>query len=410
MVDIWLPYGKTEVHARISSENLMEIAEVHREPGLGDAAKEIEKAIEGATLPDIMSRAVQLGGKIVLALNVPEINLAKYVVSSVIRVAEKVGVKIADLVVLHMKNSFIHGITHNFEGISPLGVNIVTHDPFNGNIYICDIGSGVKVYLNRTFYEANAKIVASTFEPNPYTLYNCCESGLTFGLTGIETIKGILNSILDVEDLQERLFNEAIEVAKIAKIDFSISIVRSFSGEVIKCFAGEPEETLHGSLNVADSLYKVSFTGRPDVIIISPGGAPFDNNLLSACGCLENAIKIVKKNGFVILVAECSEGYGETGFHQMVKRVRGDLKILEEVLRSDFNVNGFIFYRFLRALKKANLAMVSAVPDYYASEIPGLKIFRSVNDALNNALSKLGAKAKITVVPHGNFIIPVIKE
>lgn len=410
MVDIWLPYGKTEVHAKISSENLMEIAEVRKEPGLGDAAKEIEKVIEGTTLSDIILRTAQLGGKIVLALNIPEINLAKYVVSSVVSVAEKVGVKIADLIVLHMKNSFVQGVAHNFEGISSLGVNVITHDPFNGNIHVCDVGSGVKVYLNRIFYEANAKIVASTFEPNPYTLYNCCESGLTFGLTGIETIKGILNSILDVEDLRERLFNEATEVAKIAKIDFSISIVRSLSGEVIKCFAGGPEETLRGSLYVAESLYKVSFTGRPDIIIISPGGAPFDSNLLSACGCIENAIRVVKKNGFIILVAECSEGYGETGFHQMVKRVKGDLKMLEEILKNDFSISGFAFYRFLRALKKANLAMVSAVPDYYASEIPGLKIFRSVNDALNYALSKLGAKAKITVVPHGNFIIPVIKE
>ncbi|MEM2321125.1 MAG: lactate racemase domain-containing protein [Candidatus Bathyarchaeia archaeon] len=414
MVDVWLPYGKTEVHARVTSENLMEIVGVREGSGIKDASQEIENTVKETTFPEGLAEVAKSGGKIVLVLNVPDIFLAKLAASSVMRLAEKTCTKSCDLTVLLTNNPFAPKASSVIdplkEEISSLGANVVTHNPLNDNIYVCDTQSGVKVYLSRAFYEADAKIVVSTVEPNPYILYNCCESGIAFGLTSLETIKGILTPILDAGDLQERAFREAIEISKIAKVDFSIGIVRNFRGEVTKCFAGSPEDTLHKSVDLADSLYRVTFGKEPDIVVISPGGAPFDDDVLSACGCLENAIKVVKRNGIIILVAECSEGYGGTCFRQVIRRVKGDLTQLERILESDFSVDGFISYRFLRALKRASILMVSAIPNYYVSEIPGLKVFRTLNDALNYALSKLGTKAKIAVIPHGNHIILTNKE
>ncbi|MEM1550629.1 MAG: hypothetical protein QXR13_01690 [Candidatus Bathyarchaeia archaeon] len=185
---------------------------------------------------------------------------------------------------------------------------------------------------------------------------------------------------------------------------------RNLSGEVIGCFAGESEKVLHESLEAADPLYKVAFGEETSIVVISSGGSPHDINIFSACRCLENALKVVRRNGAIILVAECPEGYGETGFHQIIRKSGGDLDLLERILRDNFSVSGFIAYRFLRAFKKADIFMVTAIPDYYVSEIPKLKIFRTANESLNYALSKLGTKSKVIVIPHGNSIIPVIRE
>jgi hypothetical protein len=54
--------------------------------------------------------------------------------------------------------------------------------------------------------------------------------------------------------------------------------------------------------------------------------------------------------------------------------------------------------------------MVSVIPDYYASELPGLKIFRTANEALNYALKEYGRKARVSIIPYGNHIIPAVKE
>ncbi|MEM1586355.1 MAG: lactate racemase domain-containing protein [Candidatus Bathyarchaeia archaeon] len=413
MVDVWLPYGRTEVRVRISSENLMEIAEVREKPGIKDLTYETEKIARGLVSSEKMAEIIRAGGKITLALNVSDASLAKLIVSSIVREIAHSGLKSENLTVVLANNPFTLrtlAAEHLRREIEPLGINVVVHDHSRDNRHICDAEDGVRIYLNKAFSEADFKILVSAVEPDPYILYNCCESGAAFGLTGLETIRDILAPILNADDIQERVFREALEVSRMAKVDFSISIIRNLSGDVVGCFAGEPEKVLHESLSAADSLYKVALKGEPNIIIISPGGSPLDIDIFNACRCLENALKVVRGDGIIVLVAECSEGYGKMEIQQMIKRSSGDSDLLESILRSEFSIDGFIAYRFLRALKKAEIIMSTAMPDYYASIIPRLKIFRTANAALDYALSKLGARAKVTVIPHGNFIIPALED
>jgi len=54
--------------------------------------------------------------------------------------------------------------------------------------------------------------------------------------------------------------------------------------------------------------------------------------------------------------------------------------------------------------------LVSSLPDYYAQNVFQLKTARAVNDALDEAFKIAGKKAKVWVIPHGNFTLPEIKE
>ncbi|MEM2455134.1 MAG: lactate racemase domain-containing protein [Candidatus Bathyarchaeia archaeon] len=372
MVDVWLPYDKTEVHIRVPSENLVGVVEARGKPGVKDITDEVENAIKG-----LFSEKIKVRGKIALALNIPDAHLAKLIVFSIMKEMAHVGLKNEDLTVVFADNPLTPraaNITEQLRGeIVSLGINTVIHDPLHNNTYICDAEDGAKVYLDKVFIESEARIVASTIEPDPYTIYSCCETCVSFGLTSLETIRGILTPILSAENIQERVFRKAIDVSRVAKVNYSISIVRNLSGEVIGCFAGESEKVLHESLEAADPLYKVAFGEETSIVVISSGGSPHDINIFSACRCLENALKVVRRNGAIILVAECPEGYGETGFHQIIRKSGGDLDLLERILRDNFSVSGFIAYRFLRAFKKADIFMVTAIPDYYVSEIPNLE-------------------------------------
>jgi nickel-dependent lactate racemase len=226
----------------------------------------------------------------------------------------------------------------------------------------------------------------------------------------METVRDILAPALKAESLGEEIFKNAVEASQTVNFDFSISVFRNLGGEAIRFFAGEPREVFHESLNFADSIYKVSVDGEADIVLVSPGGSPFDANIVRACGCLENAVKIVGRNGVIILVAECSDGYGDLDFQRVIRERGGDLNMLEKALVDRFSVSGFIAYRFLKAFKKASVVMVSAAPECYASEIPGLRIFRTVNEALDYALKKVGGGAKVSAILNGSLIIPVARR
>lgn len=414
MVSIWLPYGKTEVHISIANENLAGIVEVGSKPGIKDINHEVERILKELISSEKIVKIRGTEGKIALSLNDIDADLAKLIVSSILREVGSAGLKSESVTVVIANNPFTlrtpRTVEPLMEEITSLGVKAVMHDPIRGKTRAFSVEDGIEIHLSESFTEADVKIMVSTIEPNPYTLYNCCESGISFGLTSLETIKNIILPILDAEDLQEKIFKESVKISKTIKLDFSIGIVRNLYGEVIECFAGDPERVLEESLKVINSLYKVVLKEEADIVIISPGGSPFDKDIFSAFMCLENALKAVRRNGTIILIAECSEGYGELERCQILRKVDGDLSSLEKALRSDFSIDGFIAYRFLRTLKKTNVVMVSSIPDYYVSRIPSLKIFRTANEALNYALGKFGARAKAIVIPHGTLIIPIVEK
>lgn len=48
MVDVWLPYGKTEVCVRVPTRNFLGSIEPREKPAVPDAKAEVERALRGA--------------------------------------------------------------------------------------------------------------------------------------------------------------------------------------------------------------------------------------------------------------------------------------------------------------------------------------------------------------------------
>ncbi|MEM3640332.1 MAG: hypothetical protein QXH37_00170, partial [Candidatus Bathyarchaeia archaeon] len=110
----------------------------------------------------------------------------------------------------------------------------------------------------------------------------------------------------------------------------------------------------------------------------------------------------------VILVAECSGGYGNQVFYDWMVKFN-DLKTVEREIKRNFVFGGHGAYYLLSALQRVRLILVSSMPDYYATSIFKMKTARAVNDALNEAFSIAGKNAKVWVMPYGNFTLPEVK-
>ncbi|MCX8171675.1 MAG: lactate racemase domain-containing protein [Candidatus Bathyarchaeota archaeon] len=415
MVDVWLPYGATEVCVRIPTENLRNTIKAQDKDSLKNLEEEVGKAVRNPLGSKRLLDIIKPGDKVALALNISDPSLSKIVISSLISEVSQLGLKNDDFTVILTCNPFVPKKSSLFSQIrdefSPLGVNVKIHDHFtSARAFIGEVEGGMKVYLNRDFAESPIKITASILEPNPYTLYNCSKFGVALGLSSMETIEGIFASALNIENLGETVFKSISSVSQSVKVDFNLEIVRNFRGDIVGVFAGGLEETLSEGIRTVDSLFKIQVEERTDVTVVSPGGMRFDRSIFSACGCLENALKVTKRNGVIILVAECSEGYGDIEMQKTVENFGDNIESLEKDLKKKFSISGFIAYRFLRALKRTNIFMASAIPDHYANKISRLKVFRVANDALKRALGGFERKPKISVIFHGNLVIPVVKE
>ena len=86
-----------------------------------------------------------------------------------------------------------------------------------------------------------------------------------------------------------------------------------------------------------------------------------------------------------------------------------DLRAVEREIKRRFVLGGHKAYYLMKALRKVQIVLVSSMPDYYAANVFKLKTARAVNDALNEAFSIAGKKAKVLAMPYGNFTLPEVK-
>jgi nickel-dependent lactate racemase len=147
---------------------------------------------------------------------------------------------------------------------------------------------------------------------------------------------------------------------------------------------------------------------RADIVVVSSGGFPADVNLYQAHKAVDSALEVVKRGGVIILAAECSEGHGNQVFYDWMVKYK-DLKTVEREIKRNFVLGGHKAYYLLKALQSHRIILVSAMPDYYASNVFGLKTAQLVNDALNEAFNIVGKSAKVWVMPYGNFTLPEVK-
>jgi len=201
---------------------------------------------------------------------------------------------------------------------------------------------------------------------------------------------------------------DMVESARLAEPDFILNIVTNSKGEMVRAFAGDLEKVHAKGVRLVDEMYKVPIERRAKIVVVSPGGHPFDIDLFQAYKGVDCALRAVKRGGVIVWVAECPEGHGNQVFYEWMTKFK-ESKRMETEIKRRFKIGGHKAYYLLKALQKVKIILVSTLPDYYAANVFRLKTAKAVNDALHNAFNIAGKDAKVWVMPHGNVTLPVVK-
>ncbi|MGQ9545513.1 MAG: nickel-dependent lactate racemase, partial [Candidatus Bathycorpusculaceae bacterium] len=201
---------------------------------------------------------------------------------------------------------------------------------------------------------------------------------------------------------------DMVEAAKLAKVDFILNVVLNSKREIVRAFAGDLEKAFYEGVKVVDEMYRIPVERRADIVVVSPGGHPADVNLFQAYKGIDSALEVVKHGGVIVCVAECPEGHGNQVFYDWMVKFK-DLKAVEREIKNNFVLGGHKAYYLMKALQKVQIILVSAMPDYYVTNIFRLKAARAVNDALNEAFNIVGKNARVWAMSYGNFILPEVK-
>lgn len=420
LVDVWLPYGNAEVCLRIPTGSFLGMIKPHERKGAENPQEEIERSLREPTGTKTLSEIAKPGDKISIAVDGTEdASLSLLMLKPILKELSEAGVKKSDITVIKGYDPLgidAKKISTDFGNDEALKeVEVIDHNcESEDSVYVGETSFGTKVHLNRTFAESKIKVLAGFLEPHPYAGYSGGRDCVLPGVSNVETIQHNLSMVTNSKARPGLLegnpvHEDMVEAARLAGVDFTLNVVRNSDWEIVQAFAGDLDGAFSNAVSFADELYKIPVDGRADVVFASAGGLPFDASLYESCKGISNALEAAKRNGVLVLVAECSGGIGNGTFHEWMAKSK-ELKRAEESLKERFTAGGYIAYSLMRALEKVEMILVSILPDYYAFEVFRLKTARTVNEALRYALDASKKKAKILVVSHGNVTIPVIRQ
>jgi nickel-dependent lactate racemase len=420
MVDAWLPYGKSEVCVRIPTRNFLGSIEPREKPGVPDAKVEIERALKEPIGCKKLSEIAKPESKVAIVVDdATRPAPSGLIIPPILDELSKAGVKDDDVTIIFACGT--HRAVTRDEAAKLLGesvlsrVKTVSHDCKAQDMV--HVGTthkyGTKILLNRVFVEADMRILTGDVCFHYFAGYGGGGKSVLPGVAGEETVKhnhallldpnaksGILNGNPVHEDI--------VEAVKMARVDFVLNIVSNSKREIVKAFAGDLEQVFSEGVKLVDEMYRVQVDRRTDIVVVSPGGYPADVNLFQAYKGVDNALEVVKRGGVIILVAELPDGHGNQDFYDWMVKFN-DLKAVEREVKRNFVVGGSKAYYYMKALQKAQIILVSSMPDYYATNVFKLKTARAVNDALNEAFNIAGKNAKIWTLPYGNYTLPEVK-
>jgi nickel-dependent lactate racemase len=390
MVDVWLPYNKTEVCARIPTRNLLGIIEPKEKPGVPDPEAEVLRSLNNP----VNSKPPR----------------------ELVDTTSKVAIVVDDYTRAAPSTILIPPLIREILGDELLTrVRTVSHDYLaKDHVYVGTTKYGTKVSVNKVFANADVRILTGDIEMHYFAGYGGGRKSLLPGICSAEAIQSNHSMILHPKAQTSILTSNPIhedmaEAAKLAKVDFILNAVTNSEGEIVKVFSGDLEQAFLEGVKLVEEMCKINIDRRADILVVSPGGHPADINLYQAYKAVHNVMDCVKRGGVIILVAECKEGYGNETFYEWMTKYK-DLKSMEKQIKKNFAIGGHKAYYLLKGLQKAHIILVSTMPDYYAVNVFKLRTARNVTDALNDAFEIARKNAKIWAIPHGHTTLPLLKS
>ncbi len=420
MVDVWLPYGKTDVCVRVPARNLLGTIEPKEQPTAEDAKAEVERALKEPIGAKRLSEFVKPEYKVAIVVDVASRKTPGEILLLPV-LAELNGAGIKDENVTVVFGCGTYPAVKPEEAARLIGeealkrVKTVSHDcraPDLANVGTTK-SHGNRVLVNRTFMEADVKVLLGDVDLNYYAGYGGGRKGVLPGICGEETIKQNHGMLVSANARSGNLVDNPVhvdmtEAARLAKVDFIVNVVANRKGEVVRAFAGDLEAAFLEAVKLYENMYSITVDRRGDIIVVGAGGYPADVSLYEAYKGLDNALDAVKRGGVMILVAECTEGHGNQVFYDWMMRL-ADIKNVEREIKRNFVLGGYKTYYLLKALQNHQIILVSSLPEYYASSVFKLKTARAVNDALTEAFKIAGSASRVWALPYGNVTLPVYK-
>ena len=297
---------------------------------------------------------------------------------------------------------------------------VVNHDSRDQRslVSVGETRTGVPVYLNRRWVDADVRITTGFVEPHFFAGFSGGPKMVAPGLAGLATVLvlhdaqriGHPNATWGITE-GNPIHDDVREIARTTGVHFSVDVTLNRDQKITSAFAGDLLQE-HAAACIEARKNAMRAVDRPfDVVVTTNSGYPLDQNLYQAVKGMSAAAKVVKSGGTIICAAECRDGipnhgaYGEilasgSSPRELLAMIetpgysRPDQWQVQIQAQIQLKANVFV---------KADCLSEKQIRDAHFAPVS------DVSAAVEAALRSAGSSATLCVLPHGPQTIPYLR-
>jgi lactate racemase len=410
-----LKYGRGHESLDVPVANFGGAIEPREMAGTPDATTAIREALANPVRSSRLAERVRSGNRVVVVVSdVTRPAPSDLMLPPLLDELNAAGVPDSDIVVTfavgtHRRHTAAERI--RLVGEAAYGrVRCIDYEP-DDFVEVGTTRRGTPVRATRMVVEADFRVLTGNVEYHWFAGYSGGGKALVPGVCDRETVRRNHSMMVEPGAHAGRIAGNPVredidEAADLIGADFALNVVLNVRREIVRAVAGAPRSVVAEAAKTVDELNGVPLAERADIVVASAGGYPKDINVYQAQKAIDNARLAVKPGGTLILVADCGEGLGESTFAEWMAAAKEPRDLIER-LRGEFVIGGHKAAGLALALVDAELCLVSvldeaAVRGLFCTSAP------TAQAALDRALAKHGAGARVLVMPSAGSTLPLV--
>lgn len=408
-----LGFDKQQINLNIESNRL--IAKLlPNKVNLGlIGAEEVERALDNPIGTDKVENLVKAGQKVcIITSDITRPMPSKTCLPPLIKRLNKAGVKNSDILIVFALGSHR---PHTEQEMRYLvgdevfdGIECVDSNPEQCvRVGVTSCGTVVDIFdrvVNSDFI-----ICMGNIEYHYFAGYSGGAKAIMPGVSTKEAIRQNHKMMVDEKayagNLNSPVRLDIEEAGALLGIDFILNVVLDEHKKIIYACAGDTIKAHRAGCQFLDKLYSVEIKEKADIVVVSAGGYPKDQNMYQAQKALDNAKHAVKDGGIIIWLASCKEGLGSTVFEEWMT-TKTPKQMIEDI-KKDFKLGGHKAAAISLVLEKSKIFLVSDLDDSLVKGIH-LEPFGTLKEAFDVATNMMGVNSKVYVMPYGGSTLPKV--
>ena len=405
-MELWIPYGETEIPIRVPDDNFYKILESKKSPQR-DLSKLIQESLNHPVNDFQLSNTVKPGTTAGILVD-PILPLRAQ--NQAIEILKwRLGELGVDKIRLFLRHRTSNVESRPSQQDSPIDIFDPTDKTFTE---LGKTSQGTNVQIENELLACDLKIVLGMVTPHFASGFTGGPDFVLPGSSSLETIAKnrslMIKGIPGPGDIKENLvLSDELEACKMAGTFYSLSFIPDGLEGIDSVFSGELEAVFRETVARYLQIHSPKVDRKSDVVVVAAGSV-LGMDLYHGVRVLSNAFGAVKREGTIILVAECSRGIGSQDFLEYSSRF-SEKKDLVTEMRPRFKLGSHVSLFLQDALEKHRIQLVSVLPDLYSRDSFKLKPSRTASSAIQQSIRVEGKEAKILIVTRGDLMIPIVQ-